>query len=210
MWKDVIAWILGGDRWDQATFTYVAAALLTAMPIISAALRKVKLHPNGCSFKDSPNFEEDDKQRLEQHYSRMHGTLLFWKNAAEKYRRFHYYCLLWSIPISVTIPIVTQAITDGNGSKLFLTVVSTHAAVLLGLHKGLKVENSFKAFRHGESEFYDLYRRLLDTPNKFGQTAEEQIASYFEQAEQIRRYVRNAETDNFPSLEQTVEELDKS
>jgi hypothetical protein len=104
---------------------------------------------------------------------------------------------------------VTQAITEGNGSKLFLTVASTHAAILLGLHKGLKVENSFKAFRHGESEFYDLYRRLLDTPDKFGQTAEKQIASYFEQAEQIRKYVRNAETDNFPSLEQTVEELSK-
>ena len=62
---------------------------------------------------------------------------------------------------------------------------------------------------HRVSYFAGWSRSFLKA-RKFGQTAEEQIASYFEQAEQIRKYVRNAETDNFPSLEQTVEELDKS
>ncbi|MDP6631310.1 MAG: hypothetical protein QGH42_04565 [Kiritimatiellia bacterium] len=209
MLKAVETLMLAGDRWDQATFAYTAFALITLFPTLRAAFKKVRLHTNGCSFKDSLHFGDEEKVQLQQHYSRIHGTLVFWKNAAEKYRSFHYYCLLWTIPISVLIPIVTQAISDGNGSKLFLTVVSSHAAVLLGLHKGLKIENNFQAFRHGESEFYDLYRRVLDTPEEFGDSKREQMTAYFKQAELIRRHVRNAETDNFPSLEEATEEAKK-
>jgi hypothetical protein len=97
--------------------------------------------------------------------------------------------------------------TDGNSAAL--TLASSHAAILLALHKGFKAESNFKAFRNGESEFYDLYRRFLDSPVKFGATREEQIATYFEQAEQTRKYVRNAETDNFPSLEEAMAAMKK-
>jgi hypothetical protein len=53
-------------------------------------------------------------------------------------------------------------------------------AILLALHKGSKVENNFRAFWNGESEFYDLYRRFLDTPQRFGATREEQLGGTFE------------------------------
>ena len=197
------------DPWALAISAYLLAAIISLVPTLEAVCRKVKLHPNGNSFDESPYFSDEQKTVLNQHYSRIQGTLIFWKNQSEKYRCFHYYCLIWTIPISILIPIVTQSVTDANLSRVFLTIISSHAAILLSLHKGFKAENNFKSFRNGESEFYDLYRRLLDSPDKFGATREDQISSYFEQAEQIRKYVRNAETDNFPSLEEAMSAIKK-
>lgn len=82
-----------------------------------------------------------------------------------------------------------------------MTVISTHTALLIAFHRALKIENNFKAFRHGESEFYDLYRRLLDRPKSFGDSEEKQIETYFIEVENIRRAVRIAETDNLPMID---------
>lgn len=161
-------------------------------------LRKVKLNPGGSSFDDSNNFSENAKLSLSQHYSRIQGTLIFWKNKAEWNRRFHYYTVFWTIPVGVLIPIISQTIDGSQLSKLFLTVISAHAALLISFHRGLKVESNFRAFRQGESEFYDTYRRMLDRPESFGSDEAIQLRNYFEEIEKIRMFVRNAETDNFP------------
>ena len=197
-------WLTTIDIWSLAIIFYIFFAIVSLFPTIQAMRRKIKLHPGGSSFSQANYFSEEEKKNLDDHFSRIQGTLVFWKNVAEKYRCFHYYCLFWTIPISLLIPIITQTITDENSSRLFLTIISTHAAILLSFHKGFKVENNFKAFRHGESEFYDLYRRFLDSPTKFGKNKQDQIQSYFEQVEQVRKYVRNAETDNFPTLEEAI------
>ena len=83
--------------WLIGTGVYVGAALISAIPIFIAVFRKIPLHPGGSSFEHSPNFSEDAKLRLTQHYSRMTGTLLFWKKQAETYRRMHYYTICWTI-----------------------------------------------------------------------------------------------------------------
>ena len=139
----------------------------------------------------------------------MGGTLGFWKNTVAKYKWFHYYCLIWTIPSAILIPILTQAITDDPFSKLLVTVISAYTAVLLAFHSGFKIEENFKGFRHGESEFYDLYRRFLDRPNSFGDTAEEQINAYFQEVEIVRRFVRNAETNNLATLDEAKQMLKK-
>jgi hypothetical protein len=165
-------------------------------------MKRVELHPGGDSFNNSPYFTIESKALLNQHYSRLQGTLIFWKNQAEKYKRFHYYCLYWTIPSSILIPIITQAINSDTYSKLLLTIVSTHTAVLLAFHRGFKVDRNHKAFRHGESEFYDTYRRLLDRPESFGSKESDQLLEYFKEVEKIRKFVRNAETDNLPNIEE--------
>jgi len=65
----------------------------------------------------------------------------------------------------------------------------------------MKISDGMKAFRHGESEFFDLYRRLLDRPRLFGNDEDEQIDNYFSEVERIRRLVRNTETENIPDVE---------
>lgn len=136
--------------------------------------------------------------------------MIYWKNQAAKFEALHYYCLLWTIPSAVIIPILTQSVSDKDYSKLFLTIVSAVTALLLSFHSGFKLEESFKAFRHGESEFYDMYRRLLDRPAAFGETEEEQIAQYFQDVEVLRRFVRNAETKNLATLDEAREKINQN
>ncbi|MBG1244714.1 hypothetical protein [Nostoc sp. NZL] len=192
------------NTWLIASIIYISIAVITFIPTLKAIIKKVKLYPGGASFDESSYFSEEAKKSLIQHYSRLQGTLLFWKNEASKYTRFHFYCLWWTIPSATLIPTVTQLIDGTPYSKLFLTIVSTHTAMLLSFYKGFKIESNLKAFRHGESEFYDLYRRLLDRPLSFGDTEAKQLESYFYEVELIRKYVRNAETDNFPFLSEEV------
>jgi len=189
------------NNWEIALVAYISIALISFIPVLFALLKRVKLKPGGDTFKSSPHFTDSNKQILEQHFSRIHGTLIFWKNEAAWYKRFHYYTMIWTIPISILIPIVSQSLNAEFESKLFLTVISSHVALLMGFHRGLKIENNFKAFRNGESEFYDVYRRLLDRPTSFGDTQEKQIENYFIEVEVIRKAVRIAETDNLPIIE---------
>lgn len=191
---DINGWVVG-------IIVYSFFALIAFIPTLNAIFKRIKLHPGGASFDDSPFFSNGGKKLLNQHYSRIQGTLIFWKNEAEKFKFFHFYCILWTIPISILIPIITQLINEDFYSKLFLTVISSHAALLIGFHQGLRIESNYRAFRNGESDFYDLYRRMLDEPKSFGDTEDKQIDEYIKEVAIVRRLVRKAETNNFPTLE---------
>lgn len=193
--------------WLIGTAVYATAAVLTALPIAVALFRGVKLHPGGSSFEDSPFFSEEARKRLVQHYSRMQGTLAFWKTQAEIYKHSHYYMLCWTIPSSLIIPFLAQAVSDDPWSKWMVTIVSAFTALLLAFHKAFKVDANYKAFRQGESDFYDTYRRMLDRPDTFGRTERKQLDTYFDTVENLRKIVRNAEIDNMPTLDQAKMQL---
>jgi hypothetical protein len=193
--------------WAYATVAYLVLGAVTLIPVLTASLARIKLNPGGKSFEDGP-FSEGARKRLIAHWTRIEGSLGFWKKQAQKNRRLHYYVILWTVPVSVLIPIVVQSIGPSDPwPKRLVTIASAHTAILLAVHKALKVDNNFRAFRHGESEFYDAYRRLLDRPKTFGETEDEQVNSYFELVEGLRRFVRNAETDNLATLEQAETQL---
>jgi hypothetical protein len=84
-----------------------------------------------------------------------------------------------------------------------LSIISAYAALLLALSRTFRVESNYRAFRQGESEFYDLVRQLLDNPAAFGSSEDEQLRRYFSQVATLRRAVRTAETDNISSIETT-------
>ena len=83
-----------------------------------------------------------------------------------------------------------------------VTVISAFTAILLAFHSGLKIEENYRAFRHGESEFYDLFRRMLDRPDALGRDPQSQLDAYIAETETIRRFVRNAETNNMATLDE--------
>jgi hypothetical protein len=197
------------DPWIIAIVAYVLLAIGSFVPTFFAMVRGVKPHTGGDSFQDSLHFSNEAKSKLSQHFSRIAGTLGFWKKQAEIYRRLHYYILLWSIPATVLIPFLVQAIEPGNASKWMVTIVSAHTAILLSFHKAFKVDSNFKTWRAGESNFYDFYRRMLDRPDLFGKTEAEQLASYFDAVENLRAFIRNAEIDNTPSVEEAQRQLAK-
>jgi hypothetical protein len=160
------------DIYEIIFWSYLTIALLTLYPTLKKLFGEVKLIPGGASFDSSSQFSEENKKRLENHYSRLMGTLGFWKKKAAVYTSFHYYCVVWTILSAWAVPIISalspETAVTNNFSKFLIILVSGHVALALSFHKGLKVAEGMKAFRHGESEFYDLYRRLLDQPHTLG------------------------------------------
>ncbi|WFE29639.1 hypothetical protein O7623_10820 [Solwaraspora sp. WMMD791] len=200
-----LSWEVDINGWAVALSGYVGAAMVTLYPALRTLFRVVNLNPGGPSFADSSRFGDEAKKRLSQNFERIQGTLVFWKTQAERYRRFHIYSLVWVTVSTVSLPILAQAITPDPWSKALVTVIAAHAALTLGLSRGFRVEANYKAFRSGESDFYDLYRRMLDRPEVFGATEAEQVQKYLEHVEMVRRVVRTAETDNLPSIEEVAQ-----
>lgn len=193
------------DTYEIIFWSYLLLALVTLVPTLKNVVVGVKLNPGGATFDDCAHFSEDNRKRLSDHYSRLMGTLGFWKKRAETFTTFHYYCAIWTILSAWAVPIIASlspvAVETTDFSKLLIVLVSGHVALALSFHKGLKISDGMKAFRHGESEFYDLYRRLLDRPHTLGKDEGTQIDNYFAEVERIRRLVRNAETESLPTVE---------
>lgn len=196
--------------WNIVAISYVIFAGLTFLPILIPAIKGVKLYNGGISFEDTVYFSEEAKKKLRDNFSRLQGTLGFWKKHATVNTRFHYYCIYWTILSSWLVPLVSAVSSADNSQKWFIVAVSSHVALALSFHRGLNVAENMKAYRHGESEFYDTYRRLLDSPQCFGNSEQEQLDTYFQKVEVIRQYIRNAETGNMPSLEQVAKLTSKS
>jgi hypothetical protein len=187
--------------WLIAIGAYSLLVVATFVPVLLSLLRKVELHNGGGGPEQSPSLSENAKARLQQNHSRLLGALGFWKKEARFYKRFHFYALGWVIASSVLVPFLAQAISKDPYSKWFLTIVAAVSAILLSFHKWIKPEQNYKAFRLGESAYYDLRRRLLDRPSSFGDSEDAQLEAYFLRVEEIRTRVRDAEIDNFPGSE---------
>ncbi len=172
---------------------YTALALGTLIPTLWAILFKVNLHGGGAGFRESLYFSDKAKTLLDQHWTRIIGTLLFWKRMATIYMRYHYYCISWTLISSWLVPLIAIHSGDCNQTRWLIVVVSSHVALALSFYRAFNVGENMKAFRLGESEFYDLYRRLLDRPQDFGKNEACQIEAYFRQVESVRRRVRRAE-----------------
>jgi hypothetical protein len=199
--------MFGYNPWAIAIAAYLLAAIGSLAWAAWPLIRGVQLNPGGSGFEEAKAFSEEARIRLAQHYSRMQGTLGFWKNRAELYKRLHYYSVCWTIPSSVVIPFLAQATTQEPLSKWLLTTVSAHTAILISFHRSLKIDANYKAFRQGESDFYDIYRRMMDRPKIFGESENEQLDAYFDKIENLRKYVRNIEIENLPSVEQATSQL---
>lgn len=109
------------NAWDIAAITYGAVAILTLLPALVPMLHAVKLHPGGASFDQVSHFSEPEKKRLSDHYSRLLGTLGFWKKNATIYKRFHYYCVCWTL-----IFIMACSFTRDSWSAGSTTVAHRH------------------------------------------------------------------------------------
>ena len=120
------------DPWLVAIIVYFALSGFTFVPSLRALFIKVdpktvasSAEKAGKEFDRSAHFNEAQKDILKQHFERLSGTLVFWKNEAMKYKQLHYYCLIWTIPSAVLIPILAQAISDNTWSKALVTAVFT-------------------------------------------------------------------------------------
>jgi hypothetical protein len=114
------------DYWLLSIWIYLIIAILTFLPVIKNILMKVPLNPGGASFDGSEYFSDKAKKRLNAHYSRLDGTLGFWKKRAVIYTSFHYYCVIWTILSAWAVPLL-EAISpqvEGSNAKWLLVVRS--------------------------------------------------------------------------------------
>jgi len=190
------------NLWAISLLFYAGLALVTFLPVVWAAAKKVNLKNAKFSFTDSPSFSKEGKVKLEQHYDRLQGTLVFWKNKAEMYGYFHHYSIGWTVLGGISLPFLAQALTVDPWSKWTITTISAHVALIFVAQKGFKVEQNYKNYRLGESEYYDIRRRLLDQPHRFGDTEQEQIDRYFTLVESMRHDMRTREVDGIASFDE--------
>src|SRR5579862_6147324 len=96
--------------WLTALLLYLVVVVLTLMPVVYTWIIPVKLNPGGPSFDESTHFSADSRKLLSQNYERIRGSLSFWKHEAKKYEATHIYCMLWLIVLSISVPVLSQAI----------------------------------------------------------------------------------------------------
>ena len=135
------------DLWTWGIVSYSSLAILTLLPTALALATSVRLNPAGDSFEQSDAFTDKAKQRLTEHYSRLQGTLGFWKKRAALFTRFHYYCVVWTILSAWAVPLIaaTAPQVEGSASKWLLVVVASHVALALSLYRGMKISENMKA-----------------------------------------------------------------
>jgi hypothetical protein len=107
--------------WAWLIYLYLLLAASTFVPVLWAILFNAELHDDVPSFAESPL--KDNKEaihRLQQHYKRIFGTLIFWKSAARRNGWFHYYCVGWTIFSTAIIPFLTQAIDPADSASKWL------------------------------------------------------------------------------------------
>ena len=189
------------DVWLFFLLFVIIAIIITSFYILFAYFKKIKLQDAGTSgFENSKKFSQEIKDELEQHDSRIRGTLVFWKNKAAFYGRLFNCTILWSIFSSIIVPILIQFNDNSIYSKLKITLLSLPTAILIAITKSFKAEELYKSFRMSESAFYDIRRRLLDSPSSFGENEKKQVENYYKEVEKIRQDARKAEIKNFPSI----------
>jgi hypothetical protein len=145
------------------------------------------------SSKLSPTAQKE----IEANYLRIAGALAVWQKEAKQAKSFYQYALFWTTVATPLVPILTQFVDEKPLSRLFLTVVSLHIAIVVAFQRTIKPNDMTKAFRQNESEFYDLYRRVIERPESFGSDDKTLLVKYFEEVERVRQNARMRELAQF-------------
>ena len=190
------------NSWDGVAIVYGFVAVATLLPVVIPMFREAKRVHGAADFSSPIHFSETARQKWNSYSSTILGTLGSWRKQATIYKRFHYYCVYWTTFSSWLIFLIAT-ILGGGEAKWLIIVVSSHVALALSFHKGLKVPENLRAFRFGECEFYDLNSQLVYRPATLGATENEQLDAYFAAADDIRKKVRFAEAEGLANVEQS-------
>mmetsp|Transcript_22263 Transcript_22263/g.61761 ORF Transcript_22263/g.61761 Transcript_22263/m.61761 type:complete len:547 (+) Transcript_22263:332-1972(+) len=133
------------------------------------------------------------------------GALVTWAKWAKQYRMYNMYVNITQVVTSIGIPLLSQLITCEGASQLMLTVVSTHAGIVLALEKALRSQEKFRAYRIAESSALDIWRRMVHMPWMFSDSGpdddkdfqdvlKEEFTVFTTKMEEVRDFARKIET----------------
>lgn len=188
------------DSWWQAgTMVLFVSIIATIAPIIWSFLGLTDLFPPGEWFDSSEELSEY-RSRLISHYSRITGTLRFWKSKAAAHQRLYNAQVIWATLSGVALPVLVQYFNKTTyWPTLFLTILTSWNGVLLALTFTLNSRELHRGFRQQESDFYDESRRLLNAARKDDPQLSTKVEEYIELVASIRRVGRRVETGAPPS-----------
>ncbi|WP_148308107.1 hypothetical protein [Actinoplanes friuliensis] len=189
----------GQGWWYGGLAALTTGIVTTGIPIIWSFLGFVPLNDPGPWFKQAANLGPH-ASRLEAHYERIVGTLMFWKNKAAAHQRLHQARVMWSLISGVSLPLLVQRFDkDAPGAILFMTIFTTWTGFISVLAYTLKSEEKYQGFRQQESDFYDEGRRLLDFADPADPKFAEAVNAYIKVIDHVRRVGRRVETGSPPS-----------
>jgi len=193
--------LIGPDYgwWQAGVAVLTIAIVATVAPIAFSFLNFGELNDPGDWFQSASQLGAE-QSRVLAHYSRIHGTLRFWKNRAAAYHRLHLARVFWSLLSAVLLPVLIQRFERADGwSVLFMTALTTWTGLVVGMAYTFKAEEKYQGLRQQESDFYDVCRRLLDTTNAADPDLKKKVDDYVEIVSLIRRTARRVETGSPPS-----------
>jgi hypothetical protein len=187
------------DPWFVALIVLVIGILVTVVVLAEAFLHQVKLDEAPKWIENATNLG-GQKQRVQDHYERLKGTLVYWKNDAAAHHRLHTARVYWSLLSAVLLPVLVR-IYDGTAvwSKVFMTVFTTWTGLIVASAYTLKSEQRYQGMRQQESDYYDLARRLLDFTDPSDAKLKAIVDRYINDVEAIRQTARRVETGAPPS-----------
>ena len=186
--------------WKYGLVALLIAIVLTIIPIVLAFMKKVKLDKPKYWF-DEADFFGDQKERLKATEGRIQGTLVYWKNQAEAYRLLHTANIFWGLIAAVSLPILVQFYDKTEfWSLAFMTGLTFWTGLIFAIAHTLKSESKYQGFRATESDFYDLTRELLDTPERDSEALKKLVNDYILTVEKVRKVARRIETGIPPSV----------
>ena len=185
--------------WQAGTLALSIAIIGTTVPIIWGFLGYATLHPPGDWFDSSKELTEY-RTRLVSHYSRISGTLVYWKTKAAAHQRLYYSQVIWASMSGVTLPVLIQYFEKSSQwPTVFLTILTTWNGILLVLAFTLNSRELYRGFRQQESDFYDESRRLLNKARHDDPELHDKVEEYINLVASIRRVGRRIETGTPPS-----------
>lgn len=186
--------------WKYGLVALLIAIVVTTIPIVLAFMKKVKLDKPKYWF-DEADFFGDQKERLKATEGRIQGTLVYWKNQAAAYRLLHNANIFWGLIAAVSLPILVQFYDKTEfWSLAFMTVLTFWTGLIFAIAHTLKSESKYQGFRATESDFYDLTRELLDTPERDPEELKKLVNDYILTVEKVRKVARRIETGIPPSV----------
>ncbi|NET25963.1 hypothetical protein [Okeania sp. SIO1I7] len=187
------------NPWAIGVIILCIGIFITIVPIIRAFLKKIDLDSAGTWFDNANNLGEE-QERLKEHFSRIKGTLVYWKNQAAAYQRLDSARVIWSLISAISLPVLIQFYDATDKLAVsFMTLLTTWTGLIVTVAYTFKAEEKYQGFRQQESDYYDISRTLLDFPNSDPQLLKQQVDEYIQKVADIRKFARRIETGSPPS-----------
>ena len=193
------AWLATTNGWAVALAVLATFILSTVVSVAQALLHQVKLD-KAPVWMEGSKLLGSERERVEDHYDRLKGTLVYWKNEAAAYRRLHFARVVWSLLSAVLLPVLIQFYKPNDPwAKAFLTSLTTWTGLVVALAYTLKAEHRYQGMRQQESDYYDSARDFLDSLKPDDPSLVSKVEAYFAATRAIRRTARKVETGAPPS-----------